>query len=273
MVHIVLHEHLVGFELLDGGHIRLDAALRRLDREFDHLGDRVVRVLADLGQHRITQVLAHLAQRVGRGDAHAADVVGRVRIMHAARHGRQQGQRALGLERGHEQRLAAAQTRGNGFCRRVRGLAQFLEQSDLRVAVQTGGVDHVLPAGQRAAEQTVALLHSVPAVQLKLAAGHAVARAHGQALCLEQGLAVQLAILHKGHHVDRGQVAQAVAVQQDLAAGVAAVEVGAALGAGLLVDPARLTRVAHLLQVPVQLFAGGLAAVVDRVVAHLAVGN
>ena len=64
-----------------------------------------------------------------------------------------------------------------------------------------------------------------------------------------------------------------MAVEQDLAAGVAAAEVRAALEAGCLVDPARLAGVAHLLQVPVQLLARRLAAVEDGVVAHLAVGD
>ena len=64
-----------------------------------------------------------------------------------------------------------------------------------------------------------------------------------------------------------------MAVQQDLAAGIAAAEVRPTLQAGGLVDPAGLAGVAHLLQMPVQLLTAGLAAVEDGVVAHLAVGN
>ena len=60
-------------------------------------------------------------------------------------------------------------------------------------------------------------------------------------------------------------------VQQNLTAGVNAVEVRTALCTCLLIDPARFTRIAHLLQVPVQLLAGGLMGVENRVVAHLAV--
>ena len=155
----------------------------------------------------------------------------------------------------------------------MRRLAQAVEQCGLLLAAQAHGVDHVLPAGQRAAEQPVALLNLVPAVHLQLAAGHAQAGARAQPLRVEQCLFVELAIADERHDIHRRQVAQPVAVQQDLAAGIAAAEVRAALEAGGLVDPARLAGEAHLLEVPVQLLARRLAAVEDGIVAHLAVGD
>ena len=84
-------------------------------------------------------------------------------------------------------------------------------------------------------------------MHLQFAAGHAQPGAGAEALGVEQGLFIELAIPHKGHDVDGGEVAQAVAVEQYLAAGVAAAEVGAALEARHFVDPARLAGVAHLL--------------------------
>ena len=64
-----------------------------------------------------------------------------------------------------------------------------------------------------------------------------------------------------------------MAVQQYFTAGIAAVKVRAPFGAGFLVDPAGFSGIPHLLQVPVQLLPARLAAVIDRVVAHLAVGD
>ena len=84
-------------------------------------------------------------------------------------------------------------------------------------------------------------------MHLQFAAGHAQPGAGAEALGLEQGRFVEFAIPDEGHDVDGGEVAQAVAVQQDLAAGVAAAEVGAALEARHFVDPARLAGIAHLL--------------------------
>ena len=64
-----------------------------------------------------------------------------------------------------------------------------------------------------------------------------------------------------------------MAVQENLTAGVAAVEVRTALCAGDFIDPSGLAGVAHLLQMPVKLFSGGLFPVENGVVAHLAVGD
>ena len=97
MVDIVLHEHLVVFELLNGGHIAFDAAGMCFHREFQHLGGGVLGILAHLGQYRIAQFLAGAAQRISGGDAHPADIVGRMGVVHSAGHGGQQRSTA-GLE-------------------------------------------------------------------------------------------------------------------------------------------------------------------------------
>ena len=97
VVDIVLHEHLVVFQLLNGGHIAFDAAGGGLHREFQHLGSGVLGILAHLGQYRITRLLADAAQRISSDDAYPADIVGRMGVMHSAGHGGQQRSTA-GLE-------------------------------------------------------------------------------------------------------------------------------------------------------------------------------
>ena len=57
----------------------------------------VVGILAHLGQYRIAQFLAGAAQRISGGDAHPADIVGRMGVVHSAGHGGQQRSTA-GLE-------------------------------------------------------------------------------------------------------------------------------------------------------------------------------
>lgn len=98
VLEIVLHEHLlVVFQLLNGGRIAFDAADRCLHREFQYLGGGIPGILAYLGQYRITRLLADAAQRIGGGDAHPTDIVGRMGVMHSAGHGGQQRSTA-GLE-------------------------------------------------------------------------------------------------------------------------------------------------------------------------------
>jgi len=140
-------------------------------------------------------------------------------------------------------------------------------------SIHASGVHHILPASQRTAEQPVALLHLIPTMHFELAAGHAQARAGAEPLGFQKCLFVQHAFVHKRHRVYRRQIAQAVAIEQDFAAGIAAAEIGTALFARFFVDPAGFPRKAHLLQMPVQLLPRRLAAVKNRVVAHLAMGN
>ena len=64
-----------------------------------------------------------------------------------------------------------------------------------------------------------------------------------------------------------------MAVQKDLSAGIAAVEIGSALRSRFLVDPSWLSGITHLLQMPVQLFSGRFLPVIDGIVAHLTVGD
>ena len=114
---------------------------------------------------------------------------------------------------------------------------QSLQKRRLRVAVHACRVYHILPSGQGAAQQAVSLLHQVPAVNFQLPAGHPVSRSCGEPLRFQELLLVQFTVFHKSHHVQRGQVAEAVAVQQDLAAGIAAVKIRPALPSGFLVHP------------------------------------
>ena len=81
MVDVVLHEHLVVFELLDGRDVALDLARGRLDRELDDLRAARLGVLPDLGVDRIAELFADAAERIARRDADAADVVRRVRVV------------------------------------------------------------------------------------------------------------------------------------------------------------------------------------------------
>ena len=153
------------------------------------------------------------------------------------------------------------------------GFPKFLKEPDLFFPGHLCGVYHVLPAGERAAEELVPLLHGVPAVHLQLPAGHAVAGPGGEALGFQKRLAVKHAILYKTQDIQGCQVAEAVAVQEDFSAGIAPVEIGASLSSGLLVDPPGLPGIPHLLEMPVELFAGGLFSVIDGVIAHLPVSN
>ena len=273
MVDIVGHKELVVFQLLDGRHVALDPAGGRLHRELDDLGGGIVGILPHLGQHRVAQLLAHAAEGIGGGDAHPADIIGRMGVVHAAGHRGQQGQRALGLDGGGQQRLGAPQPGGNLRRGLMGSLPEGIQELGLGFLIHGGGVDHVLPAGEGAADEPVALLHQVPPVHLQIPAGHPVASPRRQTLGVQELGKIQLAVLHKGHDVHRGEVTKAVAVEQNLAAGVAAVEVLPALFAGFLVDPAGLAGVAHLLEVPVELLPGGLLLIVDGVVAHLPVGD
>ena len=193
--------------------------------------------------------------------------------MHAAGNRGKQGKRPLRLDGCDKKGRPAAQPVRDLLCRPVRGLTKLLQKADLLLPRHLHGVYHILPAGQGAAEQTVSLLHGVPAIHFQLPAGHAVAGAGGQSLGLQKRLRIQRAVLHKAHHVQRGQIAQAMAVQKDLPAGIAAAEIGPALRPRLLVDPSWLSGIAHLLQVPVQLFPCGLMAVINGIVAHLPVGD
>ena len=117
-------------------------------------------------------------------------------------------------------------------------VAQLLKQADLLLAGKSDGVHHILPSGERASQQAVALLDLVPLVHFEFTARHAVACAGGEALCAQKSFLVEAVIPDESHHVDGGEVAHAVAVEQNLAARVAAAEVGAAFEARLLVDPA-----------------------------------
>ena len=84
VIHIMLHEHFVIFQLFHCGHIRFYPSGRRFHRKFNHFGHRIIRILSHLRKHRITQVLTYPAERVRGGDADSADIVGRMGIMHAA---------------------------------------------------------------------------------------------------------------------------------------------------------------------------------------------
>ena len=97
MIHIVFHEHLIIFQLLNGGHIRFHLAGRGFNRELHDFRGGVLGILSHLREHRIAQILADTAEGVNGGNAHPADIVGRVGIMNAAGHCGQKREGALRL--------------------------------------------------------------------------------------------------------------------------------------------------------------------------------
>ena len=167
--------------------------------------------------------------------------------MDTTRHCRQKGKRALRFDSSDQQRFVTTQPACNLLCLRMCYIPQLLQQFDLVFAAHIGGVDHILPSRNRTAKQAVTLLHKIPLVEFQLLAGHTVTGTDRKFLRFHQGVFIQIALFDKSHNINCCKVAEAVIVQKNLPARVAAIEILTALLACLPIYPSGFSRVTHLL--------------------------
>ena len=84
-------------------------------------------------------------------------------------------------------------------------------------------------------------------MEFQLLAGHTVTGTDRKFLRFHQGVFIQIALFDKSHNINCCKVAEAVIVQKNLPARVAAIEILTALLACLPIYPSGFSRVTHLL--------------------------